>query len=192
MPQAPDSEFNVLDPVNDLDPDPDLADHIADTTDVHGIASAAGLATDAEVAAAIAAHEADTSNVHGITDTTTYGDLATTDDVDDGDAATLEAAQDYSDGPLTVTTQTANYSLVQADQGTLVRMNSASAREFTVDQLTAGTVINTSRVGAGTVTHIAGSGVTLRVPYGADIGTQYGGAELVWHTATEVVCRADD
>lgn len=46
------------------------AAHAADTTSVHGIADTTVLATDAEVASAIATHAADATAVHGLSDVT--------------------------------------------------------------------------------------------------------------------------
>ena len=68
---------------------------------------------------------------------------------------------------MTTTSQTANYSLVLADAGTVVEMNSASAVNLTVPPnssvaFTVGTPITIRQFGAGQVTLVAGSGVTLR------------------------------
>lgn len=74
----------------DLEVTSAITTHNADTTDVHGIPDTSVLATDAEVASAVAAeatlrgnadsaHEADTTNIHGIADTSAL--------VTDGDAA---------------------------------------------------------------------------------------------------------
>ena len=57
-----------------------LNTHNSDTTNVHGIADTANLATKAELSVDIAAHNSDTTNVHGIADT---ANLATLDNLDD-------------------------------------------------------------------------------------------------------------
>jgi hypothetical protein len=49
----------------------ELASHVADTIDIHGIANTSLLATEAEVASLIAAHNADTTDVHGIPNVST-------------------------------------------------------------------------------------------------------------------------
>lgn len=78
-----------------------ITTHELDTTNVHGIANTADLATesyvDFEVANAVGAHNSDTTNVHGILDTTV---LATDAEVL---AAANEAetnANDYTDGEI--------------------------------------------------------------------------------------------
>jgi hypothetical protein len=63
-------------------------------------------------------------------------------------------------------TQTANYTLVLGDAGKSVEMNNASARTITVPPNSSvafptGTVIELARIGAGSVTIVQGSGVTL-------------------------------
>jgi len=65
-----------------------------------------------------------------------------------------------------VNAQTANYTLVLADAGKVIEVNSAAARTVTVPPAAAaafavGTVIDVSQVGAGAVTVAAGVGVTL-------------------------------
>ena len=69
----------------------------------------------------------------------------------------------------TSSTQTASYTLVLADAGTAVDMNSASAVNLTVPPNSSvafpvGTVIEVFQYGAGQVTIVAGAGVTLRSP----------------------------
>jgi hypothetical protein len=46
-----------------------LSAHESDTTNIHGIADTANLATNSSVTSAISAHESDTTNVHGIVNT---------------------------------------------------------------------------------------------------------------------------
>lgn len=84
-------------------------------------------------------------------------------------------------------------SVAQTDDGGLIIFNSASAFNFTLDQLTAdiGGASEASKVsfinkGAGAVTLIAGSGVTLtgEVTIPGAIGTEYPSALVVWETAT--------
>lgn len=80
----------------------------------------------------------------------------------------------------------ATYSIVQGDEDTSVDGNRATAQSFTADQLAAGTIISVTQKGAGQITIVAGSGVTLRAPYGAKTAAQYAAVVLHWHSATEV------
>ena len=81
--------------------------------------------------------------------------------------------------------QTANYTLVLADAGKVIEMNSASARTVTVPTNTSvafpvGTTIEVVRYGAGTVTLTPADGtVTLQTPSGGlAITATYGTATL--------------
>lgn len=67
---------------------------------------------------------------------------------------------------ITANTQTGSYTLVLADAGKRIRMNSASATVVTIPPnssvaLPVDTVIELARVGAGTVTITPGAGVTI-------------------------------
>lgn len=69
-------------------------------------------------------------------------------------------------GPITISTKTANYALVLADAETLVRMNLAGSNTITVpDEATeafpVGTRITIEQAGAGTTTVAAAGGVTV-------------------------------
>lgn len=71
------------------------------------------------------------------------------------------------------------YTLVVADRGTVIEFTSASAVTLTIPaaataDLGADAVVNGYQAGAGQVTVIAGSGVTLRAPDGAKSAKQYG------------------
>ncbi len=72
--------------------------HNSDTTDVHGIANTANLATNASVALDIASHNDDITNVHGIANT---ADLATQALVATTAASTLSSANSYTDTAVT-------------------------------------------------------------------------------------------
>lgn len=66
----------------------------------------------------------------------------------------------------TVTMKTASHTLVLADAGTILEMNSASAQVFTIPPNSSvpfpiGTTVELVRLGAGTVTITPGAGVTL-------------------------------
>ena len=68
---------------------------------------------------------------------------------------------------VTANIQTASYTLVLADAGLVVEMNSASAVNLTIPPYSSvhwavGTIIEVFQYGAGQVTVVAGSGVALR------------------------------
>lgn len=80
--------------------------------------------------------------------------------------------------------QTVDYELVLGDAGKKVRMNHASDRTITVPPnstvaFAVGTVIELHRAGAGAVTVVEGSGVTINsVGDALDIAAQHTGASL--------------
>lgn len=92
--------------------------------------------------------------------------------------AWLQTAGDYSD-TITANTQTGNYTLVLADRGKVVEMNAAGATTVTVppnssEAFPIGAIVEVHRYGAGTVTLVAGAGVTLRSPGGLlAVASQY-------------------
>lgn len=105
----------------------------------------------------------------------------------------LQQAQDYSDGPVTTTTKTGNYTLTVADASTVVQCNSGSTITITVpaNVFNTGHMVKVSRVGTGSVVIAAGAGLTLRTPYGSSIGTQYGDADLRFRSSGECIARCD-
>lgn len=99
---------------------------------------------------------------------------------------------------ITANTQTTAYTLVLADAGKLVEMNSGSALTLTVPPnssvaLPIGTVIEVTRLGTGSVTMVAGVGVTLRVPAGSTLAlrAQYSTAGLRKRAENEWVVSGD-
>lgn len=84
---------------------------------------------------------------------------------------------------LSINTQTAPYTLVLTDASKLVRMNVVSATNLTIPPnssvaFVVGTVLYVEQMGAGTITILAGSGVTInttavKTPY------QYGTLTLI-------------
>lgn len=88
-----------------------------------------------------------------------------------------------------VTTQTSAYTLVAGDAGSIVEVNSASAVNVTVPASTfaAGQIVEVCQYGAGQVTLVAASGVTLRSANGLKISAQYGSASIRFRSATEAV-----
>ena len=93
---------------------------------------------------------------------------------------------------LTINTQTASYTLVLADAARAVEMNNASALDLTVPPNTdvafpIGTQIVISQIGAGQVTVVAGSGVTIRTAETLKLAKQYAGATLYKRATDEWV-----
>jgi hypothetical protein len=108
------------------------------------------------------------------------GDLALVDDA--GTVATF-----LSEAPTTVpiNTETASYTLVADDAGKVVRMNSGSAVDLTVPEdasvdFPVGTVVEVRQVGAGTVTIVEDSGVTVHPEDGLtlELRGRYAGVSL--------------
>jgi hypothetical protein len=104
---------------------------------------------------------------------------------------------DYTD-TVTANTQTDNYTLVLADRGKAVEMNKATAVNLTVPPngsvaFPTGTTIEVVQIGAGQVTFVPGSGVTL-LSYGSKVNLtgQYSSATLrkrstnEWHLAGDL------
>jgi hypothetical protein len=83
-----------------------------------------------------------------------------------------------------VSAQTGSYTLVLADQGKVVEVNSASAANVTVPPnasaaFPVGTLIQVDQIGAGQVTIVPRSGVTVNAAGGAlDLAGQYSSAVL--------------
>lgn len=75
---------------------------------------------------------------------------------------------------------------VQTDDNSIIILNSATPFNFTLDQLTASSKISFMNIGAGAVTLIAGSGVTITgsVVIPGAVGTEYPSAFVFYHTAT--------
>jgi hypothetical protein len=86
---------------------------------------------------------------------------------------------------ITVNTQTSSYTLVLADAGKIVLMNSASANNLTVPPNSSvafptGTSILIAQYGAGQTSIVAGVGVTIRSQSGnLDLAAQYTGTSLI-------------
>lgn len=92
-----------------------------------------------------------------------------------------------------VTTQTAAYTLVLADAGSIVEVNSASAVNVTIPAsiFAAGQIVEVHQYGPGQVTIVAGSGVTLRAANGLKTAKQYSSASVRFRSATEAVVSGD-
>lgn len=85
--------------------------------------------------------------------------------------------------PVPISYKTADYTAALADAETLIEMNSASATVFTIPPNSSvafpiGTVIEVSRMGAGSVTIAQGSGVTIYPSNSQTVAAQYKSAFL--------------
>ena len=95
---------------------------------------------------------------------------------------------------LTLDRKTASYTLVAGDNNKLIEMNVATANNVTINNsvFTAGNQILVSQYGAGQVTFVAGSGVTLRSPSGKlKLTGQYSLATIIAISASEFYISGD-
>jgi hypothetical protein len=95
-------------------------------------------------------------------------------------------------------TQTTSYTLVLADAGKLIEMNSSSSTTVTVPPNSSvafpvGTVIEIARIGTASATLVAGSGVTIRAPAGVPLTlrAQYSVAGMRKRATDEWVASGD-
>lgn len=89
-------------------------------------------------------------------------------------------------------THTTAFTLVQADSGEIIPVNSASSVAVTVPSLAVGTSIELFRMGAGAVT-LTASGTTFTVPTGSTATPRVQGStiSLLWLTTTSVLVGGD-
>lgn len=89
-------------------------------------------------------------------------------------------------------TKTTAYTLLQANSGEIIPINSASSVAITVPVLVVGTSIELYRMGAGAVT-LTASGTTLVGPTGATLTPRVQGSviSLLWLTTTSVLVGGD-
>jgi len=102
--------------------------------------------------------------------------------------------EDPIEKPLPISRKTASYTLVASDNNKLIEMNVGSANNVTINNsvFTAGNQILVSQYGAGQVTFVAGSGVTLRSPSGKlKLTGQYSLATIIAISATEFYISGD-
>lgn len=98
--------------------------------------------------------------------------------------------------PAVVTVQTASYTLVLGDAGTIIEMNVASANNLTVPTnasvaFVVGTVIEICQYGAGQVTIVAAGGVTLDTPATLTTRARYSSIGLRKHATNEWIVSGD-
>lgn len=77
---------------------------------------------------------------------------------------------------------------IQSDDYSLIKFNSATPFNFTLDQLTLDTKVSFINYGAGVVTFIAGAGVTITGDVALDAvdGDNFASALVIWDSATAV------
>ena len=99
----------------------------------------------------------------------------------------LTASQLNSTYNVPVGAKTASYTLVAADGGTRVQMNSASATNITVNTglFSAGDSVWLQNIGAGVMTVLAGSATVTTA--GSLAVSQYGGGELYFTSASAAI-----
>jgi hypothetical protein len=100
----------------------------------------------------------------------------------------------YATKDLTLDRKTASYTLVAGDNNKLIEMNVGTANNVTINNsvFSAGNQILVSQYGAGQVTFVAGSGVTLRSPSGKlKLTGQYSLATIIAISATEFYISGD-
>ena len=115
-----------------------------------------------------------------------------------GSVASSTTTTTYPDGSTTTTTTTTSsqwviedfdgdYSIGADDVGKILRSTSGSAANVTVNSglLEEGDQVVILQYGAGTVTIVAGSGVTLRTPSTLVFNEQYGTVTLIMLSDTE-------
>lgn len=78
--------------------------------------------------------------------------------------------------------------LVASDNTGIVEMNSSSAFNFTINQMSDGFQCDLININTGAITLVAGSGVTLRYENASrKLSTQYKGVSIYFRSATECV-----
>lgn len=100
----------------------------------------------------------------------------------------------YAPTNIVFNRQTASYILAASDVNKMVEMNVATPNTITINSgvFTAGNQILVSQYGAGQVTFVAGSGVTLRSPSGKlKLTGQYSLATIIAISATEFYISGD-
>jgi hypothetical protein len=139
----------------------------------------------------------DTPPSSGTTKRITKADLVDTqglkDYADNGDTNTLTAAEAYTDGPITVTTKTADWTLAAAHAGACVLVNSASNTAGTIPSgvFAGGNQTIVKQVDVGTATFVAGGGMTAHFTFGTAISVLYGTAEIFFLSSSECIVSCD-
>jgi len=133
------------------------------------------------------------SNVSN-TDTTTTANITDSSNKRFVTDAQLTAIDNSATKNITLSRQSASYTLVVGDNNKLIEMNVATANNVTINNsiFSAGNQILVSQYGAGQVTFVAGAGVTLRSPSGKlKLTGQYSLATIIAISATEFYISGD-
>jgi alpha-D-ribose 1-methylphosphonate 5-triphosphate synthase subunit PhnH len=115
------------------------------------------------------------------------------------DSSAVTTSLDYKISNIklvTVSSQSASYTLVLGDAAKMVEMNNASANNLTVPPNSSvafpvGTVIDVLQIGAGQTTIVAGSGVTINYAIGLKLRAQWSAASLVKRATNTWVAIGD-
>lgn len=145
-----------------------------------------------ETASTIASFDA-SKNIKSLS-TTTYPSLTELSYVKGITGSVQTQIDSKSDKNITLNRQTASYTLVASDNGKLIEMNVASANNVTINNsiFSAGNQILVSQYGAGQVSFVAGTGVTLRSASGKlKLTGQYSMATIICISATEFYIAGD-
>jgi hypothetical protein len=99
-------------------------------------------------------------------------------------------------GSAAISTKTGAYTFALVDVGTVVEGNSASSLDFTVPPnssvaFAVGSVLEVRQIGAGQVTIVPGSGVTLRTPSSLTTRTAWSSVSLHKRATNEWVVAGD-
>lgn len=97
---------------------------------------------------------------------------------------------------IATTSQTTSYTLVLADRGTMIEMNSGSSLNLTIPlnssvTFDVGTTVGICQMGAGQVTVVATGGVTLRNPSSLTTRAQYSTISVRKRATDEWVVSGD-
>lgn len=187
--KAPSSHTHAISNVTELQT---ALDGKASASHSHAISDTTGLQTALDGKAA-------TSHTHSARDITT-GTFATA-RLGSGTADNTKflrgdhtwAVPSGGGGIVGVSEKTADYTLLTADKDYLFRVNSASARQVTVDgslDLPVGGMIHFSRAGTGEVTIVA-SGATVNSPSGLRLRARHSMATLVCVAADTYLLTGD-
>ena len=115
------------------------------------------------------------------------------------DSSAVTSSLDYKVANMklvTVSSQSASYTLVLGDAAKMVEMNNGSANNLTVPPNSSvafpvGTVIDVLQIGAGQTTIVADSGVTINYAIGLKLRAQWSAASLVKRATNTWVAIGD-
>ena len=151
----------------------------ADKTKLDGISAGA---TSSDLSQTTAATTVTVTNTGGTDAVLPAATTSTAGVMTDADKTKLDAA--VTDHNLGVTNVAANYTLLTSDVDNIVVVNSASPVTITVPTgFSVGNQVLVRRRGTGTVTFVAGAGMTIEIA-GTQIANQYESAAVIFETGT--------